>query len=182
MTGLCVSNLQLRSNLLTEGYQQEMRRITPYEVKDIWRRNPMVKDGLTLKQQNEWIAGLFDGDTSVSMSERDRCRAWLEQLAERVEDVLAALELRADVERTFEALCVAESLAAPVLDSTYATKARSWARRARAILGRSEFRLTPQMINDRLTEVLGESTWHPLSGPLAGPPVIAETASVTDGE
>src|SRR5260370_35167939 len=48
-----LSSLELRSNLLTEEYQQEMRRITAREVKDIWRRNPNLKDALTPEQQRE---------------------------------------------------------------------------------------------------------------------------------
>lgn len=184
MTRLRLSNLQLRSNLLSENYQKELRSITPYEVKDIWRRNPMLKDSLTPKQQKEWTARLFDGDTSVSMSERDRGRAWFEQLAEQVEEVLVSLVDRADVEHTFEVLCVAESLAAPVLDSTYAAKAMEWAQRARAILGRAEFRLTPQMIDDRLTEALGEEAWCRVSEQHPSPPAppAQQTASVAGGK
>lgn len=193
MFRLGLSNLQLRSNLLPEDYQGEyksqpgkkiMTLITAFEIKDIWRRNPFLKDSLTLEQQREWTARLFDGDTSVSMAERDRGRAWLEQLAERVEEVLTFLEDRADEERTFEVLCVAESLAAPFLDSTSASKAKVWAERARAILGRAEFRLTPQMIDDRLTEVLGKVTWrrvsekHPVSPALAA----EKPASIAGGE
>jgi len=172
MSRLGLSNLQLRSNLLPEDYQGEyesrsgtkvMALITAFEVKDIWRRNPLLRDSLNPTQQKEWTARLFDGDISVSMSEYDRRRAWLEQLAERVGEVLASLEDRADLELAFEVLCIAESLAAPSLDSTYAVKAKRWAYRARAILGRAEFRLTPQMIDDRLTEVLGQDGWHRVS-------------------
>jgi hypothetical protein len=164
MFRLGLSNLQLRSNLLPEDYQGEYKHragkrimavITAHEVKDIWRRNPLLKDYLTREQHQEWIARLFDGDTSVSMAECDRARAWLEQLAENMEEALASLEDRADAERAFEVLCVAESLADPRLDSTYAAKAAVWAQRARAILERPEFRLTPQMIDDRLTQALG---------------------------
>lgn len=193
MFRLELSNLQLRSNLLPEDYQGEydsrpgkkiMDLITAVEVKDIWRRNPMLTNRLTREQQREWTARLFDGDTSVSMSEHDRDRAWLEQLAERMEEVLASLEDRADVERTFEVLCVAESLAAPILDSTCAAKARNWAQRARAILGRAEFRLTAQMIDDRLTEVLGEEGWCRVSEQHPGPPAATaqQMASIAGGE
>jgi len=164
MFRLGLSNLQLRSNLLPEDYQGEYKHrpgqkimavITAHEVKDIWRRNPLLKDHLTREQHQERIARLFDGDTGVSMAECDRARAWLEQLAENMEEVLASLEDRADAERAFEVLCVAESLAAPRLDSTYAAKAAVWVQRARAILERPEFRLTPQMIDDWLTQALG---------------------------
>jgi len=164
MFRLGLSNLQLRSNLLPEDYQGEykhrlgtkvMHCITVYEIKDIKRRCPLLILEFTPEQQKEWISGLFDGDTSVSMAECDRARAWLEQLAENMEEALASLEDRADAERAFEVLCGAESLADPRLDSTYAAKAAVWAQRARAILERPEFRLTPQMIDDRLNEVLG---------------------------
>ena len=92
MARLHLSNLQLRSNLLTEDYQKEMRAITAFEVKDIWRRNPLLKDNLTPAQQKEWTSRLFDGDDSVSMAESDRSRAWFKQLAERVGEVLESLE------------------------------------------------------------------------------------------
>jgi hypothetical protein len=181
---LHLSNLQLRSNLLSVNYQKEMTKVTAFEFKDILRRNELLINELTPKQREEWTARLFDGDTSVSMSERDRGRAWLEQLAERVEEVLGSLKDRADEERTFEVLCIAESLAAPGLDSTYAAKAREWAQRARAILGRAEFRLTPQMIDDRLTQVLGEAEWRGASEQHPGPPAPAaqQTASIAGGE
>ncbi len=159
-----LSNLQLRSNLLPADYQGEYRHrpgrrvsecITAYEIKDIKRRNPLLTFELTGAQQREWRSGLFDGGTSVSMAEDDRRRAWLEQLAESMDEVMAALKDHADCERAFEALCVAASLADPRLDSTYAAKAEAWVQSARVILGRPEFRLTPQMIDERLARALG---------------------------
>jgi hypothetical protein len=170
---LGLSNLQLRSNLLTENYQGEyehrpgkkvMAVITAYELKDILRRNPLLGTELTHEQHKEWIASLFDGDTRVSMAEEDRSRAWLERLAEHMDDVLASLEDRADAECAFEVLCVAESLASPLLDSVCLARADLWRRRARAILERPEFRLTTQMIDDRLSEVLGSGEWKAVSG------------------
>jgi hypothetical protein len=173
MFRLGLSNLQLRSNLLPEDYQGEYKHrpgkkvldcITAYEIKDIKRRCDLLPVELTLEQHKEWKASLFYGNTSVNMAEGDRGRAWLEHLAENVEETLASLEDRTDAERAFEILCVAESLAAPRLDSTYAAKAADWVQRARAILERPEFRLTPQMIDDRLTEVLGGDEWRRVPG------------------
>lgn len=168
MLGIGLSNLQMRSNLLPRDYQGEYKHrpgkkvmavITAYEVKDIRRRCPLLNIPFTPEQRNAWTARLFDGDMIVSMAERDRHRAWLEQLAEKMDRTLAALKDRADLERAFEVLCVAESLAAPDLDSHYATKAMDWSKQARRILERPEFKLTRQMIDDRLTQVLGNDVW-----------------------
>lgn len=161
MANFQLSNLQLRSNLLSQdNYQEELRFVTAAERKDILHRAPLLPRTMTQEQQNEWRASLFDGDKSVSLSDGDRGRAWLEQLAEHMEDALSALADRADAERVWEVLCVAESLAAPTLDSTYAAMARPWAGRCREILGRREFGLTAQMIDDRLTELLGHNQWR----------------------
>src|SRR5262249_6226869 len=146
-----LSNLQLRSNLLTDDYQKEMDRVTIFELRDIvgrlgFSRWDDHRDSLAPKQQEELKRSLFWGATGVSMADGDRNRAWLEKLAENVEPVLTSLEDRADVERVFEVLCVAECLAAQRLDSTYAAKADVWRQRARNILGRSEFRLSGHMI------------------------------------
>ena len=111
---------------------------------------------MTQQQQAASTAALFNGDTSVRMADGDRRRAWLELLAERVEDVLDSLEERADLERTFEVLCVTEPLRSSALESTFATKACEWSRRARCILARPEFKLQLEMIDERLAYVLGE--------------------------
>src|SRR5436190_206410 len=132
MNNLGLSNLQLRSNLLTADYQNEMQRVTVFELKDLLRRLTGFgrwddhREKLTPQQRQELERSLFWGSTSVSMTDGDRRRAWLEKLAENIETVLVSLEDKADVEQLFEALCVAECLAAQGLDSTYAAKADVW--------------------------------------------------------
>jgi hypothetical protein len=169
MFKLKLSNLQLRSNLLPEEYQGESRYrpgknvlecITVYEIKDINRRNPNLILGRTAEQQREWNSSLFNSSTAISMAEDDRDRAWLEQLAEKMDEGIASLEKHADEEQAFELLCVAESLSAPVLDSTYMAKALVWANRVRKVLERPEYKLSSQMIDDRLTEILGHDQWR----------------------
>jgi hypothetical protein len=166
MSRMTLSNLQLRSNLLFEdGYQKEMRRVTALEIKDIWDRNPDLKDGYTPAQQQQKTDSLFYGTSDVRMSDGDRSRAWVELLAQGIEAALTAMEKHPDLERAFEVLCIAEILAAPDLDSTFAAKAAAWAKRVRDVLGRAEFRLEPGMIDQRLADILGRS---PPAGPAAG--------------
>ena len=65
MRRFSLSNLHLRSNLLSLDYQQELDRITVFEVKDTWRRCPLIKDpgrltrslvALTLKAREVRVA------------------------------------------------------------------------------------------------------------------------------
>lgn len=164
MTRLALSNVQLRSNLRSEDYQQEMGLLTVFEVKDIWRRNPMLRapDALTPRQKEEWKDHLFWGERVVSLEDDDRGRAWLEALAESVEPALEAIEERPTYEEAFELLVVTEQLKAEALGSWYGPRAADWSRRTRAVLARDEFRLTPAIIDQRLAEILGLSV---LPGP-----------------
>ena len=158
MSRLNLSNLQLRSNLLSEdGYQKEMHQITSSEVKDILARNPNLMYQWDKKQRQQQTESLFDGTRGVGMSDGDRDRAWVELLAQDVEAALGAIEKHPELERAFEILCITETLAAPDLDSTYAVAADAWARRVRAVLGRGEFHLESGMIDQRLAEILGRS-------------------------
>jgi hypothetical protein len=177
-----LSNLQLRSNLLPEDYQGEYKHrsgkkvavcITAFEVKDIKRRNPLLNLELTSEQHEALIESLFWGDTAVTMADNDRHEAWLEQLARNVEEAIVCLEASADVERAFEVLCVAESLAA-LPGSIYGVMTDA-ARQIRSILKRPEFKLSSEMINDRLTEILGHDRRRRTSSPpLAAPPAVPQ--------
>jgi hypothetical protein len=157
MSRFGVSNLQLRSNLLSPEYQREIRRVTVFEFKDIRERNPnlMSPDGLTEAQRQEWREHLFWGDRSVSMDDDDRARAWLELLAEGIPEAVAALETRPDLERAFEILVVTELLSLPQVESHYRTQAQAWGERVRAVLARDEFRLPRDIIDQKLAGLLG---------------------------
>src|SRR5262249_20268605 len=128
-----------------------------FEVKDIWKRNPALKaeDRLTPNQRAEWRNHLFWGRGSVSLEDGDRRRAWAEPLAESLAAAVTELESHPDVERAFEILYITEHLADAGLDSHHADRAAHWGARVRAVLGRAEFRLTPDLINQRLALVLG---------------------------
>src|SRR4051812_13019728 len=94
MSKLGLSNLVYRSNLLLGDFDNEMPRITILELKDSWGRLGWSRwddrrNSLTAKQQQDLEATLFWGSTSVGLDDGDRCRAWVEQLAEKMEGTLA---------------------------------------------------------------------------------------------
>jgi hypothetical protein len=157
MRRFSLSNLQLRSNLLSLEYQHEIRRVTVFEFKNIRERNPnlMSPENLTEAQRQEWRERLFWGDRSVSMSDDDRARAWPELLAEGIPEALVALETRPDLERAFEILIVTELLSSPQMQSHYRTQALAWGERVRAVLARDEFRLPRDLVDQRLAGLLG---------------------------
>jgi hypothetical protein len=157
MRRFSLSNLQLRSNLLSLEYQREIHRVTVFEFKNIRDRNPnlMCADNLTEAQRQEWREHLFWGDRSVSMSDDDRARAWPELLAEGIPEALAALETRPDLERAFEILIVTELLTSPLIESHYRTQALTWGERVRAVLARDEFRLPRDLVDQKLAGLLG---------------------------
>jgi hypothetical protein len=149
-----VSNLQLRSNLLSKNYQQEMQRITYREVRDIWDRTALRdEDKLTPEQKNEHLAELLRDPEVVSMQADDRWRAWLELDLEWASEAVDRLEKRQDLELAFEILCITEQLR--FLDSTYAQQAAALGDRTRKVLARAEFGLDQSQINQRLVIILG---------------------------
>jgi hypothetical protein len=152
-TGL--SNLELRANILSENYQRELSRITALEIRDIRRRNPMLLDPeqLTAQQRKELNETLFWGVRSYAMRDGKR-QAWPQTLAQRIPEVLAALEERPDLELALEVLCIARLLRGQ--EGEWQDQAASWTARARAVLARPEFRLTPEVIEQRLDEILEE--------------------------
>ena len=154
MTSLGLSNIELRSNLLSVNYQREMSRITAFEIKNIWDRNPNLTDhaSLTLSQQQELKERLFWGSTKVSLEDNDRSRAWVESLAERVEPALDSLEGHPTLEDAFELLVVTGQMCRAEINSIYREKAIEWHRRVRAVLARDEFHFTSEMIDQRLCQ------------------------------
>lgn len=152
-----LSNMQLRSNLLSVDYQEELDRVTVFEVKDTWRRCPLIKDPgrLTPEQRREWTEHLFWGDRSVSLGDGDRARAWLEMLAETIPAAVVQLEAQPDLEQAIEILVVTEQLRATETDSHYRSQATRWGDRVYAILARDEFRLPRELVDQRLAELLG---------------------------
>jgi hypothetical protein len=156
MNRLNLSNLQLRSNLLSTEYQQEMGRLTIFEVKNIWDRT-CLKDPekLTPEQRQQWTDHLFWGQKRISLEDGDRARAWLEMLAEAVPAAIFEVEGRPDQERAFEILVVVEQLLSPEVDSHYRAQAIDWKKRLMAVLARDEFRLPSDQVEQRLSELLG---------------------------
>ena len=152
MKSLGLSNIELRSNLLSANYQRETSRITAFEIKNIWDRNPNLIDhtSLTPSQQQELKERLFWGSTKVSLEDNDRSRAWVESLAERVEPALESLEGHPTLEDAFELLVVTGQMCRAEINSIYREKAIEWHRRVRGVLARDEFRFTPEMIDQRL--------------------------------
>jgi hypothetical protein len=157
MSRFSLSNLHLRSNLLSLDYQQELHRVTVFEVKDTWRRCPLIKDPdrLTPEQRREWTEHLFWGDRSVSLADGDRARAWLEMLAEAIPAAVEELEAQPDLEQAFEILVVTEQLRETEMDSHYRSQAARWGDRVYAVLARDEFRLSRDLADQRLAELLG---------------------------
>jgi hypothetical protein len=157
MSRFSLSNLHLRSNLLSLDYQQELARITVFEVKDTWRRCPLIRDPgrLTPEQRREWTDSLFWGDHSVSMADGDRARAWLELLAEALPAAVEELEAQPDLERAFEILVVTEQLRTVEMDSHYRSQGARWGDRVYEVLARDEFRLPRDLVDQRLAELVG---------------------------
>lgn len=166
-----LSNLVLRSNLLSGEYQQEIPRISVLEVKDIWRRNPMLRneDRLTSRQRQEWTEHLFWGRREAYMKDDGRTHCWIEVLANEMDHAVAALENRPEAEDAFELLVVTEQLrrywrledkpdSTNRVESEFAGKVvevDDWNERIRAVLRRPEFHLSQSHIDDRLNQVLG---------------------------
>lgn len=169
MTHPTLSNLTAPSNLLTRaGYQDEMFRCSVLALRDIHRRNPnlAVTDRLPPERRGEWRAALGWGDKGPPALRPD----WAERLAGGLPGWVAAAEQRPDPEAAFEALLIARTLYVsrrPDLQE----QAAGWDRRLVAVLGRPEFALTPELLDERLAQVAG----RPLPGPppLAPPPAAA---------
>jgi hypothetical protein len=161
-----LSNLELRSNLLSNEYQEEMRRVTVFELRDICERNPILRGirPLTADQEREGDRSLFWGMRSVSMDDGDRHRTWAVRLLERLPGVVEVLEERPDLELAIECLCVAAQVADLGPSDQHAERAASLSKRIYAVLDRPEFRLTRELVNARVAEILGrQSSRHRVS-------------------
>ena len=152
-----LSNLDLRSNLLSNEYQQEMRRVTVFELRDIYERCPLLRGirSHTAAQQRELDRSLFWGMQSVSMDDANRRRAWALHLLERLPAVVEAIEERPDLELAIECLCVAEQVADFGPSDEHAAHAASLSERIYVVLDRPEFRLSRELVDARLAEILG---------------------------
>jgi hypothetical protein len=157
-----VSNLLVRSNLLSRGYQQEFSLISVFELRDIHGRAPLLGINLDPSQPNkvsreqraQWTAHLFWGDRTVGMHDEDRYRAWLELLAESVFGQVAELETQPEEEPAFELLYVTEHLQR--VNSHHASRAAQMSARIRVVLKRDEFGYSDDQIDSRLRDVTGD--------------------------
>lgn len=170
MSRLSLSNLSVRANLLSREYQSEYDCCSVFELRDIDRRNERldVMVRLSPAHREEWRSSLEWG-TRLRPQLNPR---WPEGLAQTLRDDLPRLEQRPDLEAVFEALVVARQLYAVRPTGPAQDEAADWDRRLCALLtGRHEFRLTRELIDDRLEQVIGER--------LPGPPdpVLPEIAA-----
>ncbi|MDB5308649.1 MAG: hypothetical protein JWO38_2851 [Gemmataceae bacterium] len=159
MSGLNLSNLHVRPNLLSaEHYQQEMMRCSVFELRNINERNPgLVPNPLPVVRQQEWRDSLFWGDSPPPPV----APAWAEHLAGGLSEAVRELEERPTLEAAFECLLLARQLYNTRPDGPARAAAAEWDRRVCVVLARDEFRHTPDMIDQRLESVLG----HRLAGP-----------------
>jgi hypothetical protein len=150
-----LSNLQIQSNLLSTNYQQELSRITVFEARDIERRNPNLNVGARLSsaQSQAWQESLFWGDHQVSLDQNGRSQ-WFEPLADQVPQAISSFEERPTSEDGFALLVVISQLAR---SSGYPNQraAVEWERRVRLVLVRDEFKLNNNMIDQRLSQLVG---------------------------
>ena len=151
-----IANLEVRSNLLRfDDYQRKICELSVIEWKDIKGRNPYLisEVQMTPGQREQWRKSLFWATKRVSLKDEDRATGWLHALAGELPKVVAHLEAKPDVEAAFEALYVTESLRS--LPTRFQTEAALWKDRIMAVLRRPEFRLTDELIEDRLERLMG---------------------------
>jgi len=162
MSMLNLSNLHVRPNLLSaEHYQQEMMRCSVFELRDIKERNPNLFDGMPPSKQAEWRESLFWGDSPPQPVPP----AWAEQLAGGLAEAVRDLEERPTLEAAIECLILARQLYHTRPDGPARAAAAELDRRVCLVLARDEFRHTPDMIDQRLENILGRR--------LTGPPLPA---------
>jgi hypothetical protein len=154
---LALSNLRVRSNLLSTNYQHELSIISVFEARDVKRRNPNlgVDHRLTAEQQKAWRDSLYWGQRRVSLAEDGR-DAWCESLLGRIPSAIETFEERPQLEDAFELLVVISQLARASV-SSFQQDAVVWERRVRKVLTtRDEFGFTNDMIDQRLEQFLGD--------------------------
>jgi hypothetical protein len=166
MSMLNLSNLHVRPNLLSaENYQQEMMRCSVFELRDIKERNPNLFDGMPPSKQAEWRDSLFWGDSPP----KPVPPAWAEQLAGGLSEAVRDLEERPTLEAAIECLILARQLYHTRPDGPARAAAAEWDRRVCLVLARDEFRHTPDMVDQRVENILGRR--------LTGPPLPAVALS-----
>lgn len=176
MTRLALSNVQVRSNLLAfDTYQEEVpRHCTVWELKDVNSRIPMdVLAQLPEARREEWRETLFWPLPTPPLA-----HDWTEELATAVPAALDAVEVRPAEEDAFELLVVVRQLYALRTDEGGRAEAEAWHERLVRVLGRDEFRLTRDMIDDRLTAVLGRRLVGPPT-PIPPTPVATPVVSLS---
>lgn len=152
-----LSNLTVKSNVLTRGYQTDLALLSVFELKDIGRRAPLLGISLdpshphkvTPAQLFQWTQHLFWGERAISMDDDDRWSKWIEVLAQNLGAQVGQLEAHPNEELAFELLYVADKLAH--CDSRAAAACRS----IRGILRRDEFGYSDEEIQSRLVEITG---------------------------
>lgn len=156
-----VSNLRVKSNLLSNRYQDELGLISVFELRDMRDRtllgidlNPSCPRKVTPEQLSQWTSHLFWGDRTISMDDEDRSLAWLELLAEQVFAEVPELEKQPNVEDAFELLYVTDGL--QHADSHYREEASRMSERIRNVLKRDEFRYSDDQIDLRLHCIRGD--------------------------
>jgi hypothetical protein len=159
-----LSNLKVRPNLLLkDDYQTRLYECTAYEIEDVWRRNSNLRDPARLsrnqKDYNE--RRLFFGDRSVEM-DLARRDGLVKSLADQMDKAIAQVEERPDFEEAVELLVATRWATQEGVDNVPG----DWETRLRAVLTRDEFRLTPDILSERLALILGESVPERAAGPL----------------
>ncbi|MHC5540830.1 hypothetical protein ACYOEI_21625 [Singulisphaera rosea] len=156
-----IANLHVRSNLMSNDYQNEFRNISVFELADIKRRNPLLPislnpsfyDYVTSDQQRQWNAHLFWGDKRVRMTETRRLR-WLEAQALGLFAAFDTIEERLAEEQAFEILYFTEQLRRT--SSNLAIQSTQISSRVVEILRGEVFGHSVSTIEQRLAAIAGE--------------------------
>lgn len=160
-----LSNLRVLPNLLTkDGYQEEIYTCTLDEMLDFSRREPNLfsRERLSGANRYEFIARNGPNLRIIPRLETDgRATRWVEAARGGLAIAVTALEERADLEEGFELLVLAREAHYATEDARLRADAAAWDRCVYAVLLRPEFRLTPELIEQRLEGILGRSLANP---------------------
>jgi hypothetical protein len=160
-----LSNLRVLPNLLTsDEYQDAIYSCTLDEILDLRRRMPTVfsRERLSREHRYEFVARGGPNLRPIPRLDADgRATRWVEAARLGLAAAVAALEERADLEDGFELLLLAREACYATEDGLLRAEAAAWDRRVCAVLLRPEFRLTPDMVEERLEGILG----RPLANP-----------------
>jgi hypothetical protein len=156
-----IANLHVKSNLMSNDYQNEFRNVSVFELVDIKRRKPLLPislnpsfyDNVTSAQRRQWDAHLFWGDKRVRMTETRRLR-WLEAQARGLFAAFDEIVERLAEEQAFEILYVTEQLQRT--SSDLAIQATQIGSRVLEILRGEVFGHSAATIEQRLAAIAGE--------------------------